>query len=65
MTRFGYLQCYAAVLFLERKVGRAELLAVVRRTLDGEPFDRLLARELGLSVPELERDLLAWVDRLP
>jgi hypothetical protein len=65
MTRFGYLQCYAAVLFLERKVGRAELLAVVRRTLDGEPFDRLLARELGLSVPELERDLLAWVGRLP
>jgi len=37
----------------------------VRRTLDGEPFDRRLARELGLSVPELQRDLVAWVDRLP
>lgn len=65
MTRFGYLQCYAAVLFLEKRVGRAELLAVVRRTLEGEPFERLLERELRMSTPEVERELAAWVDRLP
>ncbi|HEY6006392.1 MAG TPA: hypothetical protein VIV57_26165 [Anaeromyxobacter sp.] len=64
LSPFGYLQAYAAVLFLERKLGRERLLAVVRRTLGGEPFERALDAEARLTLPQLERELASWVDHL-
>jgi hypothetical protein len=59
-----YLQFYAAALFVEKKVGKDKLLAVVRRTLQGEPFERVLDREVRWTVSDLEREFVAWVDRL-
>lgn len=64
LTPFGYLQSYAAVLFLERKVGKERLLAIVRRTLDGEPFERALDAETRLTPAQLERELASWVEHL-
>jgi hypothetical protein len=64
LSPFGYLQAYAAVLFLERRIGRERLLAVVRRTLGGEPFERALDAEARLTVAGLERELASWVDHL-
>jgi len=64
LTAFGYLQCYAAVLFLEKKAGKAKVSAVVRRTLEGEPFERALDRELRWTAGDLEREYAAWVERL-
>ena len=63
LSRFGYLQCWAAVLYLERTAGREKVVALVRRTLDGEPFARALAAEAGLSPEELERGFATWVER--
>lgn len=65
LSPFGYLQSYAAVLFLEKKGGRASVLRTVRRTLDREPFEPVLEREFGWSVGELEREFSAWVEHLP
>ncbi len=62
--RFTYLQCYAAALFLERRVGRDKLLAVVRRTLDGESFERALDQETRLTPADLEREFVAWAEHL-
>jgi hypothetical protein len=59
-----YLQFYAAALFFEKRVGKDKLLAVVRRTLDGEPFERALDQEVRWTVADLEREFVAWVDRL-
>jgi hypothetical protein len=64
LSPFGYLQAYAAVLFLERRIGRDRLLAVVRRTLGGEPFERALDAEARLTPGQLERELASWVDHL-
>ncbi len=64
LARGQYLHCYAAVLFLERKAGRERLLAVVRRTLDGEPFERALDGETRWSTADLERELADWVEHL-
>jgi len=64
LSAFGYLQCYAAVLFLEKKAGKAKVSAVVRRTLEGEPFERALDRELRWSVGDVEREYAAWVEHL-
>lgn len=63
MTRAAYLQCYGAVLFLERTAGKEKVLALVRRAIDGEPFPRALEAELRLTQVELERDYAAWVER--
>jgi hypothetical protein len=63
MSRFGYLQAYAAVLFLETRFGRDKVLALVQATLGGEPFDRALQRELGWSTADLEKAFTAWVNR--
>ncbi len=65
LTELGYMRCFAAVLFLEKKIGKDKVLALVRRTLEGEPFDRVLDRELRWSVADLEREFGAWVDHLP
>lgn len=64
LAREQYLHCYAAVLFVERKAGRETLLAVVRRTLDGEPFEKALDREARWSVEDLEREFADWVAHL-
>ncbi len=59
-----YLQFYAAALFVEKRVGKDKLLAVVRRTLQGESFERVLDQEVRWTVSDLEREFVAWVDRL-
>jgi len=63
LSRFGYLQAYAAVLFLDARFGRDKVLTLVRATLGGEPFDRVLRREMGLSMADLEYGFAAWVSR--
>jgi hypothetical protein len=64
-VKWNYLQCYAAALFLERKAGRDGMLAVVRRALDGETFERALDRELRWTFQDLEREFVTWVEHLP
>jgi hypothetical protein len=64
LTAFGYLQCRAAVLFLERRAGRAKVAAIVRRTLEEEPFERALDRELRWSIRDVEREYADWVEHL-
>jgi len=64
LSRLDYLRSWAAVVFLEQRAGRDRLLAVVRATLAGEPFDRALARELSLAPDEVDRGFEAWVGRL-
>ncbi len=61
---FDYLQCYAAALFFEKKVGKDRMLAVVRRTLQGESFERALDQEVRWTMADLEREFVAWVDHL-
>jgi len=63
-VRMDYLQFYAAALFVEKKVGKDKLLAIVSRTLKGEPFERALDQEVRWTVVDLEREFIAWVDRL-
>jgi len=63
LSRFGYLQAFAAVLFLETKFGHDKVLALVHATLGGEPFDRAMQRELGWSTADLEKAFTVWVDR--
>ncbi len=65
LTELGYVRSYAAVLFLEKKIGKEAVLSLVRRTLEGEPFDRVLDREVRWSIADLEREFGAWVDHLP
>jgi len=59
-----YLQCFAAALFFEQRAGRETMLAVVRRALQGEPFERALDRELRWSLADLEREFASWVEHL-
>ena len=64
LSRFGYLQSYAAALFLETKHGRGTLLAVVRRTLRGEPFEKALDAETRWRQEDLEREFVSWIEHL-
>ena len=59
-----YLTSWAAVVFLEEALGRERVLATVRATLGGEPFEKALRRETGLSPAEVERAFDAWVGAL-
>lgn len=59
-----YLQFYAAALFVEKKVGKDKTLAIVRRTLQGESFERALDQEVRWTVGDLEREFVGWVDHL-
>jgi hypothetical protein len=59
-----YLQFYSAALFVEKKVGKDKMLAIVGRTLGGEPFERALDHEVRWSVSDLEREFVGWVDHL-
>jgi hypothetical protein len=64
ITRFGYLQSYAAVIFLEQKLGRAELLRVVTRTLSGTSFEAALDAELRWTQRTIDEGFSYWVDHL-
>ena len=64
LSRLGYLKSWAAVLFLEGKFGRERVMATVRATLGGEPFEKALGREVGLSPDEVDRGFEEWVGRL-
>jgi hypothetical protein len=64
LSRFGYLQSFATILYLEQKYGKDQLLRVVRRTLDKGSFEQALDAELRLSVAQLEGGFRYWVDHL-
>ncbi len=64
LDRSGYLKSWAAVVFLERRYGRDRVMATVRATLGGEPFEKAMRREMSLSSEELEKDFAAWVGGL-
>jgi len=61
---FTYLQSFAAILYLEQKYGKPELLQVVRRTLERDQFEKALDAELRLTVAQLEEGFRYWVDHL-
>ncbi len=64
LSRLGYLTSWAAVVFLEGRFGRERVMAAVRATLAGEPFEKALRRETGLSPEDVDRAFDAWVGRL-
>jgi hypothetical protein len=64
LSPFGYLQSWAAVLFLEQKLGRKAVLAVAKKTLDGLPFERALYQETQWTQAELEQAFNEWSDQL-
>jgi hypothetical protein len=64
LSRLGYLRSWSAVVFLEEKSGRERVMATVRATLAGEPFEKALKREVGLSPDEVDRGFEDWVGRL-
>jgi len=64
MTPFRYLQGFAAVLFLEKKLGKDNLLAVVRRVMRQSPFEQALDVELRWTMKRVEEEFSYWVDHL-
>jgi hypothetical protein len=64
MTPFRYLQAFAAVLFLEKKLGKETLLAVVRRTLKQGTFEQALDAEVRWTMRNVEEGFSYWVDHL-
>jgi hypothetical protein len=64
LSRFGYLQGFASILYLEQKYGKDLLLRVVRRTLERDSFERALDAELRLSIAQIEEGFRCWVDHL-
>ncbi len=64
LSRLEYLKSWAAVVFLEGKVGRERVVAAVRATLGGEPFEKALRRECATSPEELDGAFEAWVGGL-
>lgn len=64
LSRLGYLQSWAAVVFLEGRVGRERVVSAVRATLGGEPYEKALRRETGLSPEDVDRGFEAWVGTL-
>jgi hypothetical protein len=64
LSRQGYLKSWAAVVFLEEKFGRERVMATVRATLAGEPFQKAVRSEIGLSPEDVDRAFEAWVGGL-
>jgi hypothetical protein len=64
LSAFGYLQSFAAVLFLESKLGTDRLLAVVRRTVDKDSFERALEAEGSMTLRQVDEGFTYWVDHL-
>lgn len=64
VSQFTYLQGFAAILYLEQKVGKTELLQLVRRTLERDRFETALDSVLRLTIPQVEEGFRHWVDHL-
>jgi hypothetical protein len=64
MTPFRYLQGFAAVLFLEKKLGKENLLAVVRRVMKQSTFEQALDAESRWTMKNVEEGFSYWVDHL-
>jgi hypothetical protein len=64
MTPFRYLQGFAAVLFLEKKLGKESLLAVVRRVMTRGTFEQALDAEQRWTMKNIEEGFSYWVDHL-
>jgi hypothetical protein len=64
MTPYRYLQAFAAVLFLEKKIGKDALMAIVRRTLNEGTFEQALDAELRWTMRNVEEGFAYWVDHL-
>jgi hypothetical protein len=64
MTPFRYVQAFAAVLFLEKKIGKESLLAVVRRTMTKGTFEQALDAELRWTMRNVDEGFSYWVDHL-
>jgi hypothetical protein len=63
-SRFAYLQGFASILYLEQKVGKEQLLRIVKRTMAMGSFEKALDLELRLSTAQLEEGFRYWVDHL-
>ena len=64
LSPLQYLTSWAAVVFLEKRFGREKVMATVRATLGGEPFERALRKETGMSISDVERAFDAWAGGL-
>jgi hypothetical protein len=64
LSRFGYLQSFASILYLEQKFGKEQLLRIVQRTLEKDSFERALDAEARFTVVQLEEGFRYWVDHL-
>jgi hypothetical protein len=64
MTPFRYLQAFAAVLFLEKKVGKPALLSLVHRVMKQGTFEQALDAELRWTMKDVEEGFAYWVDHL-
>jgi hypothetical protein len=64
ITTFGYLQAFAAVLFLEDALGREKLLTLVRRAVERGDFAEALHAEAGWSQRNVDEGFVRWVDHL-
>ncbi len=65
MKPFRCLQGFAAVLFLEQKVGKDALLEVVRRTMKGGTIEQALDAELRWTMRNVEEGFSHGVEHLP
>jgi hypothetical protein len=64
LTPYGYLQGYAAVLFIESKYGKKKLGMLVHKTVDDRSFGRALKQVLNQEISYLEREFGQWVEDL-
>jgi len=64
MTEFRYLQGFAAILFLEQKLGKERLLAVVRRAMRQGTFEQALDAEARWTQQDVEEGFSYWVGHL-
>lgn len=64
LTPYGYLQSYAAVLFIEGKYGGEKLSKLLQKTVDDGSFSRALKQVLKLDISDLEQEFGRWVEDL-
>jgi hypothetical protein len=64
LSPLGYLHSYAAIVFLEEKATRPEILRIAKKTLEGSPFDAAFRDATHWSTADLDRALSAWAERL-
>lgn len=63
-TQHGYLQGFAAVLYLEQKLGRDGFQRLVRRALEVGSLEKALDLEQRWTTKEVEAGFRYWVDHL-